>query len=152
MAESFFNIKLMDASGEVFKSIEPGDPMDLPVVTAKGGESEDLDIEARMKALKLINMAEKSGIMPADRISEIIVAHGEMKLLGTAGLRYVNFGDANISKSWSALEAVLADARRSGAEVVGVDLRYREGAAVRLKTDAKTMVADGRGLSANGSK
>ncbi len=145
-------MKLMDASGEIFKNLAPNDPLDLPVVTAKGGKSANVTTEVRKKALKLINMAEKSGIMPAEGISEIIITPGGMKMLGTGSLRYVNFGDADISESWHALEMVIADARRSGAEVVGVDLRYKKGAAVRLKTDPKTMVADGRGLSADESK
>ncbi len=83
-------------------------------------------------------------MMPDESISEIVVSASGLKLIGVDEPHYVEMGDKDIERRWLMLEIVLAEARRSGAEVIEVDLRYRDGAALKLKAAPKTLVADGR--------
>ena len=146
-------LRLMDPSGEVFKSLDPGDPVDMPVVTGPNGTDAILDDEVVARLLRVMELARESGTMPENNISEIVVSSdGGIDLIGVDEPRYVNLGGADIERRWFVLEIVVADARRSGAEVYGVDLRYKDGAALKLKDGPRTLVADGGSVTESGNE
>jgi len=141
--------RLIDASGEIFKPLELGDPVDMPVIGGPDGTDADMGSQETDRILRVIDLARVSSMMPESNISEIVVAPGGVKLIGIDEPRLVNLGDKNFEKRWLTLEVALAEANRSGAEVVSVDLRYKDGASLKFKAAPKTLVADGGVLKEN---
>lgn len=135
---------LMDETGVAFKPVQTGDPIDMPVITGPGEVEGEREKEMMQRALAHIKRAENSDLLPAAQISEIIISPlGRITLFTTGALERVDFGKKDIDSQWATLEAVLADVKRSGLEVVSVNLNHTRGAAVRIKkADPSTLVAD----------
>lgn len=135
---------LMDETGVAFKPVQTGDPIDMPVITGPGEIEGEREKEMMQRALAHIERAENSDLLPAAQISEIIISPlGRITLFTTGALERVDFGKKDIDSQWAMLEAVLADVKRSGLEVVSVNLNHTRGAAVRIKkADPSTLVAD----------
>jgi cell division protein FtsQ len=145
-------LKLMDLSGEVFKVLESGDPVDMPVIDGPGGTDVVLSNRAKADIFGILDLARISTVVPISSISEIMVNPSGYELMGVGELCRVRLGDGDIKNRWAVLELVLTDARRSGSEIMGVDLRYKDGAVLKLKADAKTLLADVRRVNSNGTE
>ena len=137
-------LMLIDGDFEIFKALEAGDPRDFPIITVRRGSENAIDPVAMKRALRLIESARSSSIVNDSNISEIILTDHGMEIVLIGPPYSIKMGYELADENWSKLETVLADAQRNGEEVVGVDLRYREGAALRVKSSPQTLVADGR--------
>lgn len=77
---------LLDAEGTAFKRVEPGDPLDLPVITGldRGRDGED-GLAARAdlnEALGLLRLYEESGLSGTAALSEVhLEADGSLSLI-----------------------------------------------------------------------
>ena len=142
-------LKLMDTTGEIYKLLQPADPADMPVVDGPGGTDVVLTGQIKSDIFEILDLARDSSVLPLSSISEIVVAPGGYEIMGVGELCRLRLGEGDIKHRWAALELVLTDARRSGCEVMGADLRYKDGAVLKLKADSKTLLADVQRLNAN---
>ena len=60
---------LVDKEGVLFKEVEPGDDIDMPVIT--GLSFSQPNSKLIKKVLVLLETADKTGVLPKDRISEV---------------------------------------------------------------------------------
>lgn len=134
-----------DGDGKLFKPVEPGDFVDLPIISSSGSEDLTADAEIMRRAVDLIGFAKESSMLPYSQISEIkLSVGGYLTILTSGALRIVEFGSGDLGEQWAVLENVLADARNSGMEASSVNLNYPSGAAVKLiTTGAQTLLASG---------
>lgn len=142
----------LSGEGEMFKRMEPGDPVDFPVITGPNNSDAPDDPSALETALKIIELSKKSGVFPQKMISQIIVKPGRRFTILTIGsLKRVELAGDDIERRWSVLETVLAEIARSNMEVAEVNVNYSDGAAVRFHITAPvTVVADTRAQNAGG--
>lgn len=136
------DLMLMDESGEPFKTLQPGDPVDLPIITIptqNGPESQNRIIEQAFHVMKL---AKVSSIVSQNIISEVVAKESGIQIVGVNAPYLIKLDSGDIDGSWAKLENVLADAQRSGMEVLEADVRYRDGIALMVRGTPKTLVAE----------
>ena len=128
----------VDADGEVFKKVLPGEDLDLPVLTGLTlrqvvERSPDADALIR-EGLELSDLASHSAILPAEEVSEIRLDHtwGAILIRAGDGMR-VRFGSGNFPDKWNRMERTLAELGPDAAKVAELDLNYESKVTVRLR-------------------
>lgn len=131
---------LASADGTLFKRAEPGDPVDLPVVTGLARESfrerPDGAREQVRDALALIGDLESAQLGPSTRLQEVHRDDtGDLSVM--LGGTYVWLGRGPYRSKLSRLRVVLGELRRHGLEASEVHLesdRHPERVTVRAHT------------------
>jgi cell division protein FtsQ len=137
---------LLDETIVPFKRVQPGDPVDLPVIT--GLQVSDLGSETSVRRLELafdiIRLHRDLG-GPGGRIDEINVATEGARVILDGGL-VVQLGHEQLEARLGRLSAVLAHAHDIGREPAFVfldDARRPERVAVRFRSSAEVSTGTG---------
>lgn len=137
---------LVDAEGTVFKRLEPGDPVDLPVITGvdvdryredRSGSRTDL-----LEALELLRLFEESGLSARAALSEIhLEPDGELSLYTLDEATHIRLGRPPFRRKLQRLARLFRELR--GQQAVADYIYLEEGdehiqpdrAVVRLRAD-----------------
>lgn len=145
------DLYVLDAEGEPFKRVTPGDGLDLPLVTGVERDAyvkEPEAVRARLRAALEVSRA-YAALKPGrhERLSEVRVEEGEALALVTVAGQEVRLGEGNTEAKLSRLVRVRRELSAKGlaADVIHLDNRARPGwVAVKLSSP----VSERNGVSA----
>ncbi|XXF76451.1 FtsQ-type POTRA domain-containing protein [Myxococcaceae bacterium GXIMD 01537] len=134
------DLYVLDAEGEPFKRLTPGDGLDLPLVTGLTREAYMADpTEARRRfrtALTVARAYEAQGPAKDDRLSEVKVDSTSVTLVAVSG-QEVRMGEGDAEAKLQRLGRIRRELRARGlaAEIIHLDNRARPGwVAVKLSS------------------
>jgi cell division protein FtsQ len=135
---SMGDLYLLDREGEPFRRVQPGDALDLPLVTGVSRESYVQEPAAAAESFRraLAALDAYARLEKGDRISEIHVEPRGLSFFTAAGTE-LRWGDGPSPERLARLSRVRAELARRGltAEVIHLDNRVRPGwVAVKLST------------------
>lgn len=121
------NIRMLDESGQAYRSLAKGDAAGLIAISASEKN------EAR-SVFKEVSSWEQQGIMKKDAISEVVYREGNMTVFSLDGGVEIILGKEDQRERLKRALAVLDDARRRGLLIRCIDARFEKGAIVRERT------------------
>ncbi|HSP81679.1 MAG TPA: FtsQ-type POTRA domain-containing protein [Myxococcaceae bacterium] len=134
------DLYLLDEQGEPFKRLQPGDRVDLPLVSGMSREdylADEAGVRERFRrALEVAEAYAESGPGQRERLSEVRVSPAGLVLVLSDGLE-VRLGEGETEARLERLARVRAELRARGlsAEVIHLDNRARPGwVAVKLSS------------------
>ena len=135
---SLGDLYLVDRDGKPFKRLQPGDGMDLPLLTGVSREEYVASPEQAAESFRraLAALASYVRVEKAEPISEVHIAPRSLTLITTGGAE-LRFGEDASAEKLARLSRVRAELARRGlaAEVIHLDNRARPGwVTVKLST------------------
>jgi cell division protein FtsQ len=126
---------LVDKEGILFKEVEPGDDIDMPVIT--GLSFSEPSSKLIKKALALLEIADKTGVLPKDRISEIHIDNNYGFTLYTLKKAIpIRFGFQNYREKLSLLASIQKDLCNRQIDPEAIYFISKEVAHVKLATSS----------------
>lgn len=121
---------------EIFKTVEPQDPVNFPVITGLGENPQEIRRQLQRASALIYALEKEKGPWSLKTLSEIHVAkegYGSVYFMGHPF--EVRLSWNHLGKALQGLKRVLAHLERTGRieHVVRIDLNYADGAVVRFK-------------------
>lgn len=144
----------VDADGEVFKKLLPGEAMDYPVFTGLTLPEVVNNLETAtpliQEGIAIIGLARHSRIFRESELSEIYLdrEQGATAVRAADGLR-IRFGKDDIPDKWVRLERTLEEMGDETIKVAELDLNYEGRATIRLREGFR--VASTQGAAGGGN-
>jgi cell division protein FtsQ len=137
---SLGDLYLVDSEGKPFKRLQPGDGLDLPLLTGVSREEYVANPELAAESFRrgLATLAAYSTVEKAEPISEVHIGARSLTLITTSGAE-LRLGEGASADKLARLSRVRAELARRGltAEVIHLDNRARPGwVAVKLSTSS----------------